>query len=151
MKLRIKSTFIRQIRIGTLIIFSLGCLYQIYITFNERVPALRDFRANFISPYGHDFISEYNTHYDSVHQYLLPNSKIGYYSEPGENYVYWGMHMCLTQYNIAPAIIMDKQDRDTILYNLYNTKKIDTLNDSHIKAGWKVWKDFGNGLILLKK
>lgn len=150
MKIRITKNYITLAKQITLLVFILGCMYQTWTTFSQHIPYIKDFKANFITPYGKDFVSEYTTRFDSIHHYVKPNTQLGYFSEPGENYVYWGMHGCLTAYNIAPAIARDKQTRDTILYNLYNTKHLDASN-THLQQGWKIWKDFGNGLILLKK
>lgn len=151
MKIQIPRSLRQYLHYIALAVLSIGLLWQIWSTFDTQKPLLADFKANFISPYGNDFISTYNKKFDIVRPYLKPNSLIGYFSEPGENYVYWGMHMCLTQYNVAPAAILDKQERDTILYNLYNTQHINPATDRHLQRGWKVLKDFDNGLILLVK
>ena len=149
MKIHFKKSYLTMLRYAVLTIFICGLAYQVYLNLKEQLPNITHPQTSYFDPIGNDFISNYNKKFEAMRPYLRPNSVMGYFSEPGESYVYWGMHICLTEYNIAPAAIIDKKDCDTILYNLYNTQHITTATDRHLQRGWKVLKDFNNGLILL--
>lgn len=120
-----------------------------------------NYKAMFFSPvnyvkttYNFDYITQYGNRYNEAKQLFSVPIRASYIGEsPEENNGLSGMvmHYYLTQYNLAPSVILNEGDvQDTIIYNLYNSIHLDTAN-FYLKNGWHVVRDFNNGLVVLAK
>ena len=102
--------------------------------------------------YGNDFITQYGNRYEDVKKIFTKPVHLTYIGEANEDYNTGVMHYYLTQYYLAPNIILkDTTPRDTILYNLYSSIHINQETNFYLKNGWHLVKDFNNGLIVLAK
>jgi hypothetical protein len=99
---------------------------------------------------GKDFITIYGQRFTEVKQFLNKANKIGYYSENNQNMPTYYLHYVLSQYYLTPTLLGKNENKDTILYNLYDSYRIDPEN-YHLKNGWQVIKDFNNGFILISR
>jgi hypothetical protein len=100
--------------------------------------------------FGKDFITLYGKRFTEVKQFLNETNKIGYYSENNQNMPTFYLHYVLSQYYLTPTLLEKNENTDTILYNLYDSYRIDPEN-YHLKNGWQVIKDFNNGFILISR
>ena len=152
-------------------------VWQQYITFSNH-------EKEFINPihfikenYGNDFITQYGNRYEEVKKIFTKPVHLTYIGEANEDYNTGVMHYYLTQYYLAPNIVLSKEDYntdivhyyhtqhdlasgviprknivcDTILYNLYSSIHINQESNFYLKNGWHLVKDFNNGLIVLVK
>lgn len=125
---------------------------QLFITFSK-------YEEKFIKPiafteqnYGNDFITQYGKRYNEVKKMFTKSSVLSYVGEENENFAGGFFHYVLTQYNLAPSLIFKENTiHDTIIYNLYNSRQINSSTNYHLKNGWQVLKDFNNGIIILAK
>lgn len=102
--------------------------------------------------YGNDYISQYGKRFEEVNKYFTKPTLMQYFGETNEDQSAGIFHYYLTQYFLPPNVILNHNiDCDTIIYNLYNSKKFNTTTNSHIKNGWRLVKDFNNGIIILAK
>jgi len=102
--------------------------------------------------YDNDYTSVYGRRYEELKKYINKPCHITYFGDTNLNTSTILMHYYQTQYFLSPNIILnDSLARDTILYNMYFTLHIDLENNFYLKNGWKLIKDFNNGLILIAK
>ncbi len=140
--------------INILLLSALLCFFvwQLYITFIK-------YEDKFESPlkvteqdYGNDFISQYGNRYEEIKNLFTKPVTMTYIGEPNEDFATGCTHYFLTQYFLSPNLILrNNAVRDTIIYNLYNSKKFDPASNYHLNNGWHIVKDFNNGLIVLAK
>lgn len=98
-----------------------------------------------------DFITNYGNRFAEVKEYLKGSAQIGYSSENNQNMPTYYLHYVLSQYYLTPTLLSKNQNSDTILYNLYESYKINPMENYHLKNGWRVIKDFNNGFILISR
>jgi len=99
-----------------------------------------------------DFISQNNSRYTAVRGYFTKPTHIAYIGESNEDWATGAMHYVLSQYYLAPNLLYKNVDTcDFVLYNLYNSNKLNVTTNFYLNNGWHVEKDFNNGLILLSK
>lgn len=114
--------------------------------------------------YGKDFITQYGNRYEEIKKTFTKPVHLTYIGEANEDFATAVMHYVLTQYYLAPNLILrddylaanliiprNKIVCDTILYNLYSSIHINPETNFHLNNGWHVLKDFNNGLIILVK
>lgn len=140
--------------VNTILLVGLLCIFvwQLYVTFIK-------YQKKFESPikitkqdYGNDFISQYGNRFEEIKKLFVKPVRMTYIGEQNENSSTFYLNYILTQYYLSPNIILKNNAvRDTIIYNLYNSKKIDPATNFHLNNGWHLVKDFNNGLILLAK
>jgi hypothetical protein len=140
--------------INKILMLFLLCLIlgQLYITFIK-------YEEKFESPiiitkqeYGNDYITQYGKRFGEIIKMFPKPIRLSYVGESNESFETGYFHYVLTQYYLSPNLIFKNNDvRDTIVYNLYNSKKIDVTTNFHLNNGWHIVKDFENGLILLAK
>lgn len=140
--------------VNTILLVGLLCIFvwQLYVTFIK-------YQEKFESPikvtkqdYGNDFISQYGNRFEEIKKLFVKPVRMTYIGEQKENSSTFYLNYILTQYYLSPNIILKNNAvRDTIIYNLYNSKKIDPATNFHLNNGWHLVKDFNNGLILLAK
>ncbi|MES2287030.1 MAG: hypothetical protein V4547_15165 [Bacteroidota bacterium] len=102
--------------------------------------------------YGNDFITQYGNRFVEIKKLFPKPTNLTYIGENNEDFASGALHYILTQYYLSPNLILRNQIvRDTIIYNLYNSKQITPSTNFHLKNGWHIVKDFNNGLIVLAK
>ena len=127
-------------------------VYQLYITFQTKQNIFEDPRAYIGANYGKDYITAYEERFVEIKKMFTKPTKIGFFGEENEEQTSFWTHYYLTQYYLAPnLIIKNTPNCDTILYNRHTTKQIDISTNFHINNGWHILKDFNNGLIVLAK
>lgn len=126
-------------------------IVQQCLTFNMHADKFADVKGYTDIHWGNDFITVYQKRFLEVKSFFLKPAHMGYCSEPGQTKPTFYLHYVLTQYNLAPNIVVEDTNTDTILYNLYETIHIDPANNFHLRNGWHVIRDFNNGFILLAK
>jgi hypothetical protein len=134
-----------------MIVFIFFVCFQQWTTFKKYIHQFESPIQYTQENFGNDYVSKYEDRIPELKTFLSHSSNIGYYSEPDQDMPTFYLHYVLTQYYLTPTLISKRADRDTILYNLYNSNKIDVLNNEHLKHGWHIVKDFNNGFILLSK
>lgn len=129
-------------------------LWQQKTTFKVYEMAFSD-PVNYIkNTFGTDMISQYSNRYTDIRKTLSTPFHASYIGETkaeedNENPLI--MHYYITQYNVAPVVLTNSGTiKDTILYNLYSSGRIDP-NNYYLKNGWHIVNDYGNGVILLAK
>ena len=140
--------------ISKLLLLALLCIivWQQYVTFKK-------YESNFENPiqfikqnYGNDYISQYANRYVEIKKMFASPVRLSYIGEENEDFATGATQYFLTQYFLAPNLVLKKNlIQDTILFNLYNSKKIDLASNYYINNGWHIVKDFNNGLIILAK
>lgn len=150
MKLKVQIiTIVNKILLLILLCIIVGQLYITFIKYEEK----------FENPvkvtkqdYGNDYISQYENRYEEVRKMFTKPTRITYIGESNEDFSTGAAQYVLTQYYLSPNLILRNNEvRDTIIYNLYYTKKIEPVTNFHLNNGWHIVKDFNNGLILLAK
>jgi hypothetical protein len=101
--------------------------------------------------FGQDFITNYGNRFTELKEYLKGTQGIGYCSENNQNIPTYYLHYVLSQYYLTPTILSKNPDSDTLLYNLYESYKLNPSENYHLKNGWRIIKDFNNGFILISK
>ncbi len=102
--------------------------------------------------YDNDSGTRYGTRFTEVKKMFTSPTRMNYVAEVGETYVLSEGHFALTQYYLAPNLILrNNVPCDTIICNLYNTLHLDPSLDVHLQNGWHIVKDFNNGIIILAK
>lgn len=140
--------------LNTILLVGLGCVFswQMFVTFVR-------YEAKFESPvqvtkqdYGKDFITQYGNRFEEIKKMFTKPVRMTYVGEPNEDFSFGCTHYFLTQYYLSPNLILrNNAIRDTIIYNLYSSQKIDPATNFHLNNGWHIVKDFNNGLIVLAK
>ena len=150
--MKLKSQIINIL--NSILLGGLLCVFiwQLYITFIKYEKKFENPIKITKQDYGNDFISQYGNRYEEIKKILNKPVRITYIGEQNENKSTFYLNYILTQYYLSPNIILKNNAvRDTIIYNLYNSKKIDPATNFHLHNGWHLVKDFNNGLILLAK
>ncbi len=124
-------------------------LYVMFSIYEETFESpVRYFKQN----YGTDYITQYGNRYTEIREWLPPSTILSYIGEPNESFSMGCFNYVLTQYYLSPNLIYrNNNDFDTIIYNLYNSKRVSDATNFHLNNGWHIVKDFNNGLILLAK
>ncbi|MFY9308872.1 MAG: hypothetical protein WAQ28_07465 [Bacteroidia bacterium] len=139
----------------------------------------KGYHSQFLNPiqyteqvYKKDDITAYAGRFEEVKQIFKTPTTLSYVGEAVvPNNGTREMHYALTQYYMAPHVLLRNEtarDRvvfnngaspptlsnrvcDTVLYNLYTSRHIDPSSNYHLNNGWKVIKDFDNGIIVLAR
>jgi|GEM_PF-2975971 len=139
-------------------------VWQQWITFSAH-------EKEFLNPihfikenYGNDFITQYGNRFVEIKKLFTKPAHLTYMGEANEDFSTDVMHYVLTQYYLAPNLILRNDYlspeviilrntivSDTILYNLYRTIHLNPETNFHLNNGWHIVKDFNNGLIVLAK
>lgn len=126
-------------------------IFQFYLTFKAH-------ESNFENPeeyvnkyYKNDFISQYGTRFTEAKNLFKVPTTLSYVGETNEDVSIGWTNYFLTQYYLAPNLVLKNNSLDTIIYNLYSTKHINVATNFHLNNGWHIVKDFNNGLIVLAK
>lgn len=151
-----KKYFEIRIKIAFTLAFA-SILYNVYYMYQQHSNIMLNWE-NFINENkGKNYISMYESRFDEIRKYVTKPSSFFYiaeentsqYRSPTEAY-----HYVMSQYHFAPNILYynekDKNCCNKILYNKYNVLQLENDN-SYLKAGWIIEKDFKNGLIILAK
>lgn len=150
MKLNIKSIKIfNDILLLALLCFFIFQLYNTFVRYEEK----------FENPvkvtkqdYGNDYITQYGKRFVEIKKIFFGKSKLAYFGEAGESFAEGYYHYVLTQYYLSPNLILKNNEvQDTIIYNLYASKKLNPATNFHLNNGWHVVMDLNNGLIILAK
>jgi hypothetical protein len=150
--MKLKSQIINIL--NSILLGGLLCVFiwQLYITFIKYEKKFENPIKITKQDYGNDFISQYGNRYEEIKKILNKPVRITYIGEQNEDKSSFYLNYFLTQYYLLPNLILKNTVvRDTVLYNLYNTIKIDPATNFHLNNGWHIIKDFNNGLILLAK
>lgn len=142
-------TIINKILLLVLVSILVIQLYTTFINYEEKFEnPVKVTKQDF----GNDFITQYGKRFEEIKKMFPKPVHITYIGEANEDFAFGATHYVLTQYYLAPNLILrNNVVRDTIIYNLYNSKQIDPTTNFHLNNGWHVLKDFNNGLILLSK
>jgi hypothetical protein len=133
------------------IVFIFLVCFQQWTTFKKYIHQFESPVQYTRENFGNDYVSRYENRIPELKNFLSHSVSIGYCSEPNQDMPTYYLHYVLTQYYLTPALVTKRTDSDTVLYNLYNSNKIDVLNNYHLNHGWHIIKDFNNGFILLAK
>lgn len=102
--------------------------------------------------YKKDNITLYGDRFDDIKKYLHTPTIMGYVGEANEGFVALYYNYIMTQYYLSPNLVLKQNTNlDTVLYNLYDTKSVNTASNFHLNNGWHLVKDFNNGLIIFAK
>ncbi|MES2394536.1 MAG: hypothetical protein V4549_00950 [Bacteroidota bacterium] len=124
-------------------------LYTTFIKYEEKFESPIKFTKQ---NYGNDYITLYGKRFEEIKKMFPKPAQLSYVGEANEDFGFATTHYVLTQYYLAPNLIFKNNGvHDTIIYNLYNSKQIDPTTNFHLNNGWRVLKDFNNGLIILAK
>ncbi len=97
---------------------------------------------------GKDEISSFMRRFDGIKETLPERAVVGYFSdEAPKDTPEYGKGFFLTQYSLVPVIVIDSTDRDLVIGNLKNSSELSLCEE----RGFTVLKDFGGGVVLLKK
>lgn len=125
---------------------------QLYTTFNNYEEKFENPVKTTKQDLGNDFITQYGKRFEEIKKIFPKPAHLTYIGEVNEDFAFGSTHYVLTQYFLAPNLILrNNVVRDTIIYNLYNSKQIDPTTNFHLNNGWHILKDFKNGLIVLSK
>ncbi len=129
---------------------------QLYFTFLARKAEFENPKAIIEQYYGKDFITQYASRFTELKQFFSNSNypaRLTYFGEANEGFAPHFTHYILTQYYLAPNLVlkMDSGISDTLIYNLYNTQKLDPTTNVHLNSGYHIVKDFNNGYIILAK
>ncbi len=150
--MKIKAQHITIFNSVLLLILLCVFIWQLYTTYIK-------YEEKFGSPvritkqdYGNDYITLYGNRFEEIKKIFSHPAHLSYVGEANEDFAAGALNYVLTQYYLAPNLILkDKVVRDTIIYNLYNSLKIDPASNYYLNNGWHIVKDFNNGLIVLSK
>lgn len=137
-----------------ILLFGLLCImvWQLYTTFLRHEEKFESPIQFVKQNYGNDYITQYGIRFDEIKKMFPGSSHLKYVGEGDESFDIGTFHYVLTQYFLSPNLIFRENTiGDTVIYNLYNSKKIDPATNFHLNNGWHVVKDFNNGLIILAK
>ncbi|MGB3946833.1 MAG: hypothetical protein WBM13_02505 [Bacteroidia bacterium] len=127
-------------------------VFQLYTTFESKQSIIENPKVYVENNYKKDFISTYGERFTEIKKVFEKPTKMGYISEENEDQSIFWTNYFLTQYYLAPHLIVkNNKTCDTILYNIYSTKQINPATNFHLNNGWHIVNDFNNGLIVLAK
>lgn len=152
MRIKLKGSTFKIVNNLFLILLLCVFMWQLYFTFIN-------YEQKFVNPvtvtkqdFGNDFITQYGKRFEEINKLFLKPTNLTYIGESNEDFASGALHYILTQYYLSPNLILRTNIvRDTVIYNLYNSKQLDPSTNYHLNNGWHIIKDFNNGLIVLAK
>jgi len=95
-----------------------------------------------------DGVTEFNGRFAALRAMLPPRGVIGYMTDadasPSDTNTQAEYH--LTQYALAPVVVLFSSDQRFVVGNFHKTVTAGSLRD----RGYKVVREFGNGIVLLE-
>ncbi len=150
--MKLKTTILNSINKILLIGLLFILVGQLYITFIKYEDKFESPLKVIKESYGNDYITQYGKRYEEIKKMFPKSTNLTYIGENNEDFASGALNYILTQYYLSPNLILRNQvGRDTIIYNLYNSKQITPSTNFHLKNGWHIVTDFNNGLIILAK
>jgi hypothetical protein len=86
------------------------------------------------------FISDYQKRYAGLDSILKPNGRYMY----ANNYI-------ISQYTLAPAVLLENKLTDTLIFNLYASMNIQSAGAQYLAQGYTVFYQNSFGVFLLHK
>jgi hypothetical protein len=96
------------------------------------------------------FISDYQKRYAGLDSILKPNGRYMYKSD-SVNFPLYANNYIISQYTLAPAVLLENKLTDTLIFNLYASMNIQSAGAQYLAQGYTVFYQNSFGVFLLHK